>query len=343
MPHRHLINLVAAWGLPSLALAALHRTAFRAWSLSNAAYRRLESPARRLFKQNPRWALAACTQPATILRWFDELEREPLRPFAEANPLLPFKPLRAYGSSRWGRARKIKVLRDTYRFLELRGGPLREAVLQPGSLCILARLPLGDLGEAEIGALGFDPRFRREGELVAVLHLPALGPPLAFAALSFEEGPEGRWTGRIGCIQGRSEDGETLNKRVQKALHGLRPKAFMVAVAQEMAGALGLQALQGAGNAIQVHRRKHLIHLPWRHDLSFDYDALWTESKGRPGQEGWFELPLSPARRAAEEIKPNKRGMYARRYALLDELHQQIQAALRDPAPPSGPPQDPRP
>lgn len=314
-----LVPLAAAYG---------GRAGWRAWRCSDRAYLGLETAQRRIFKQNLRWALAAALQPKATQAWFNELEGEALRRYTDVNPLLAFKPMRVYGSTRWNRARRIRVLRDTYRFIESRGGLLRDAVLCPEHPLPILRLPLGALGEAEVVLLGFDERFRKEGEVVAILRLRESGADLAYAAFTFEELSEGTWTCRIGCVQGHQEAETGLHKQVQKALHGLRPKALMVAVAQEFASALGMTEVLGAGNAIQVHRRKHLIHLPWAHELSFDYDALWTEAKGEPGPEGWFRLPLQPVRRGPEEIKPNKRGMYARRYALMDDLRSQVRKAL---------------
>ena len=81
------------------------------------------------------------------------------------------------------------------------------------------------------------------------------------------------------------------------------------------------------GNAIQMSNAKHMIRVPWNR-ISFNYDGMWAEADGRPAEDGWFELPLREVRRTREEIKPNKRPLYARRYALFDQLQAAVATGL---------------
>lgn len=314
-------------------LRATWVAARRAWVLSAGVYQ-AEGLLRRM-KQNLRWAAIAAARPIEALGWFSKLQSEDLQPFAEANPLLPLKPMRTYLSARWGLVRRTKVMRETYAFVLWRGGAIRESLLQQeGDGVVLASVELGDLGPAEL-CLGFDNRFRKEGEFAITLRCPEQGGRIS--SLSFAL--EWRQNGLVmyaGCVQGRSEGEGGFMKALQKAMHGLRPKALVVFAAQEIARALGAREFLGAGNSIQVHRRKHLIHLAWVHELTFDYDAFWTELGGHPAMDGWFYLPRKAHRRTRDEIKPNKRTMYARRYALMDDLATQIRTALAPSTPPEG-------
>jgi hypothetical protein len=278
-------------------------------------------------KQNLRWAAIAATRPLEALGWFSRLQSSELRPFAEANPLLPLKPMRVYLSARWGLVRRTKVMRETYAFVLWRGGAVREALLQQeGEGVTLATFPLGDLGPGEL-RLGFDNRFRKEGEFVLTLFCPQQGGRISSLSFALEWHRNGLVM-YAGCVQGRTESEEGQMKALQKAMHGLRPKALVVVAAQEVARSLGVREFLGAGNAIQVHQRKHLIHIAWSHELSFDYDAFWEELGGHPAADGWYYLPRKAKRRSREEIKPNKRTMYTRRYAFMDELATQVRAAL---------------
>ena len=314
-------------------LRATWVAARRAWVMSEEVYR-AEGLLRRM-KQNLRWALIAAARPVEALGWFSRMESRDLRPFSEANPLLRFKPMRVYLSSRWGQGRRTKVMRETYSFVLWRGGAIREALLrQEGEGAVLARFALGELGPAEL-CLGFDNRFRKEGEFAVTLRCPGQGGRISSLSFALEWRPNGLVM-YAGCVQGRSEGEGAFMKTLQKAMHGLRPKALVVFAAQEIARALGVRELLGAGNGIQVHRRKHLIHLAWAHELTFDYDTFWTELGAHPALDGWFYLPRKARRRTREEIKPNKRTMYAKRYALMDSLAAQIRAALA----PAGPPGD---
>ncbi len=307
-----------------MSLRSVWIAARRAWLLSSRAYTG-DRLSRRL-KQNLRWALAAAARPDEALAWFALMKTEDLAPFSDANPILSFKPMRVYLSAKWSQVRRTKVMRETYSFVQWRGGAAREALVRPGRGVLLATFPLGELGPGEL-RLGFDNRFRKEGEFLVSFHCPEKGGRIC--SLSFAL--EWRENGLVlyaGCVQGLHESEDGLMKALGKAMHGLRPKALVVFAAQEIGRALGVREVLGAGNSIQVHRRKHLIHLAWAHALTFDYDAFWTELGGHPTPEGWFFLPRKARRRTREEIKPNKRGQYAKRYAMLDDLSEQVRAAM---------------
>ena len=312
-----------------MGLLTAWRAARRAWRLSASAYR-ADRPLKRL-KQNLRWSLAAAARPDAALDWFAHLGTEALAPFEAANPILAFKPMRTYLSTLWGLGRRTKVMRETYAYVLWRGGAAREALLQGhGGGVVLAVFPLGDLGEGQI-LLGFDNTFRKEGEFAVTFSVPGLGARICCLSFALEWQDNGLAL-FAGCVQGLHEGEAELMKALGKAMHGLRPKALVVFAAQEVARALGARELFGAGNAIQVHRRKHLIHLGWAHDLTFDYDAFWGELGGKEAFDGWFYLPRKARPRRREEIKPNKRSLYAKRYAMQDDLAAQIRAAMGEAA-----------
>ena len=282
---------------------------------SARAYRG-DALSRRLQRQ-VRAAFAATLRPSASRHWFTLMEDPAMRPFAQANPLLPLKPFRVYLSANWNRDRRRKVIRDTYSVVLRRGGALRQALLDPDG-AVLARMVTENAGEVAI-RLHQDARFRKEGEFTLSLDCPALGGRVMSLAFSLERLRSGHLAAFIGCVQGQ-EDGADAIRTLTKALHGLRPRSLMVPLIQDIAAALGVQELYGAGLSIQVHRRKHAIHLPGIHALGFDYDAYWLQAGGAEGFDGWFRLPLQTPRRGRDDMKPNKRSMYAKRYAMLDEL-----------------------
>ena len=293
----------------------------RAWHLSIQAYE--ESPAaRRKFKRHLRWSVTAAVREAASSDWFSFLETPEIRPFVEANPRLAFHPMGGYLCTRWSWARRAKVIRETYEFLHAQGGALQQAMLQPGGM-VLVRLPVGREDEARV-RLGSDPQFRKEGEISAFLEMRSLPGAVSSFAFSLERLPKG-WTCYIGSVQGRKGGDEEAIKAATKALHGLRPKMLMVYLAQEIARALRIGELLGVGNGIQVYRSR--VFGP-RKKILFDYDALWEEAGGTAREDGWFALPLKARRRSDEEIKPNKRSLYAKRYALMAELSRQVKTVL---------------
>jgi len=299
--------------------------AHKAWNWSRHVYR-LNPNSLRLFKRHLRWATAAALRPESALAWFSFHEDVAVEAFTQANPRLIFRALTRYMAVNWGLERRTKVIQDTYLCLLGHGGFLAEAMRQPGGL-VLARFDL-DRGQKGLLRLGSDAQFRKEGEISVFLELEGVPGAITGLAFSLELG-----TGlvvRIGGLQGRKGGDEETIKLATKAMHGLRPKNLMVLVIQEVARALGATELQGVGNSIQVYRARVNNPLVPKRDFRFDFDALWTEVGGVPLADGWFRLPLVTPRRTPEEVKPNKRSLYAKRYALQDELSRQIREALAE-------------
>ncbi len=242
-------------------------------------------------------------------------------------PWIYFKPFRVYMSIRWTKKQRVKVIFDTYRFILSKGEVFTQVITRSNDIEI-ARFKLNDTIEGVL-TLGYDYRYRKEGELVLSFECNQLGGRIVAAAFSFEEMEAGRWACRIGCIQGHRIDSGHLSKTVQKLMHGLRPKSFIVFAIQEFSRQLNFTAVYGAGDAIQAYRRKHAIHLPRWHAIRFDYNVFWNEVGGRLNSDGWYELPLTPVRRSIDEIKTNKRSLYRKRYCMLDDLSLKIADAVK--------------
>ena len=227
-------------------------------------------------------------------------------------------------STKWNIAQRKKVIEDTYHFIRTFRGPLQDAILDAdGSM--LASFPLDGYGEIKI-ILCYDNSLRKEGALMVSLINSTFSEPVIQIAFSLEHKSQQTKACYIGCLQGRSNKDQI--KAITKAMDGLRPHSIMLFVVQEMMNVLGITHLFGVGNAIHPHQQKYLIHLPFAHITTFDYDSLWIEMGGVANQEGWFNLPLKTERRTDKEMKSNKRAMYYRRYALMDNLSKQIKTAL---------------
>jgi uncharacterized protein VirK/YbjX len=277
-------------------------------------------------KQNLRWTVLAAAHAGRARSWFDTLDTPEFAKYRDANPRLAFRPLRPYMSTRWTIARRVEVILGTYRVAEREGGALREALLRPEPVPV-GRFTLRDGGDAEL-FLGMDERYRKEGEITLSAHCAALGGLLMSLAFSMEDGLGGRRICYVGCVQGRGGSASSM-KAATKAMHGLRPRALMVAAIQEIARSANCTTLRGASDRIQVHHKKHLIDIPFFHSLSASYDACWRDAGGRLAGDGWYELPLRPSRRAMSEISSNKRSQYVRRYEMLDELASSLERGMR--------------
>ena len=270
-------------------------------------------------------AFTALTGHKAFSAWIACLLQPEYRPFAEANPMLWHRTLLGYLSTKWNGTRKLKVLQDSYRFALAHPGPVRDALLQENGITF-AEVPLGE----ETGTIRFmlmmDQRFRREGEWTIRITCDKIGGELCSIAFSVEE-IEGQWVAYAGAIQGGAGANEETIKASAKAMHGVRAKAMAIFALQEVVSALGVSRLLGAGNSIQMNSGKHMIRVPWN-KISFNYDGMWVEADGVAAANGWFELPLREVRRTREEIKANKRPLYARRYALFDQLQAAVAKGL---------------
>lgn len=309
---------------PSSGPPSAWKAARRAWEWSLEVHR--ENPGKlSQFKRHLRWSATAALREAAAEDWFAWLDQPEMRPYLAVNPRLAFRPMGAYVSIRWGFERRAKVIRDTYAFIHAQGGLLHEAMSRPGGATLL-QLPL-DRGQSARVWFGSDMQFRKEGEISVFFELPGLEGAVSSFALSFERRDEG-WVGFVGAVQGRKGGDEEVIKLATKAMHGLRPKQFMVFLAQEIARSLRLRALYGVGNGIHVFRAGQHKLIKTKRDITFDYDDLWMEAGAQVAEEGWYLLPGKYRRRGLDEVKPNKRSMYAKRYAMLDALSRQIRTTL---------------
>lgn len=272
-------------------------------------------------------AFTALATHRSFSAWVAFLLRPENRPFAEANPMLWHRTLLGYLSTRWDGAKKVKVLTDSYRFAQAHPGPLLDCLLGRKNVGFtFAEVPLGEESGTIRFALASDDRFRREGEWTLRVFCDQIGGELCSIAFSVEE-IDGKWVAYAGAIQGGSGANEATIKASAKAMHGVRAKAMAIFALQEVVSTLGFGRLLGAGNSIQMSNAKHMIHVPWN-KISFNYDGMWAEADGQPAEDGWFELPLREVRRTREEIKANKRPLYARRYALFDQLQEAVAKGL---------------
>ncbi len=272
-------------------------------------------------------SLSAFAQKDVLVDWVSFLQESQNRAILGANPFLCFRTLRGYVSTQWGNDKKLKVLRDSLRFAHLKKGLLLQSlVIKMEEKLTVADVPLGeDLGNIQF-KISNSYRFRREGQWTLSVHCDKIGDELCSIAFSVEE-VNGQWTAYAGAIQGGAGANEDTIKASWKAMHGVRAKAMAIFALQEVVSALGVSRLLGAGNSIQMSSGKHMISVPWN-KISFNYDQMWQEADGKAVEEGWFELPLREIRRSREEIKTNKRALYARRYTLFDQLSAAVTQSL---------------
>ena len=259
-------------------------------------------------------------------KWFSLIQSEEYKWVLSHRPRIYFKPFRVYMSTKWGKKERTKALLSCYAFIKQQ--PFLTRVIQEEKPIKLAEFTMKYNDEKGQIYLGYNERFRKEGELVVSLHCDSYQEAICEASFVIDKENE-EWVCRIGCVQGnKSAETENAIKELQKQMYALRPKALMIFIIQELSRQLGCTALYGVGSKIQAHNKKHFIHIEWLHKLSFSYDTLWKEADGIPDKDGWFKLPIEMHRKPMEEIKSSKRSLYRYRYEMLDKIAAEIKETI---------------
>jgi uncharacterized protein VirK/YbjX len=114
---------------------------------------------------------------------------------------------------------------------------------------------------------------------------------------------------------------------VTRALYGIRPKALVFYVLQQLATCWGITHLRAVSDDAHIYQ-----HFQKRVDLAASYDEFWPDCGGVKGPDDLFDLPVAFAPREIASIRVNKRQMYRRRYAMLEQIAEQIRTRVADPA-----------
>ena len=122
----------------------------------------------------------------------------------------------------------------------------------------------------------------------------------------------------IGALQGPNvENSKDLIKILTKKCHAYRTKNLILYAAQAVARSLDLKKIFAVTN-YGYYANNHI-----RRDrkLKTSFSDFWQECGGNACEDKrFFELPLTEYRKTYEEIPTQKRAVYRRRFALLDEI-----------------------
>ena len=122
----------------------------------------------------------------------------------------------------------------------------------------------------------------------------------------------------IGALQGPNvENSKDLIKILTKKCHAYRTKNLILYAAQAVARALNLKKIYAVTNEGYYANN----HIRRDRKLKTSFSDFWQECGGTPcNDKRFFELPLAEKRKTFEEIPSQKRAVYRRRFALLDEI-----------------------
>ncbi|WP_440028703.1 VirK/YbjX family protein [Chromobacterium amazonense] len=290
------------------------------WSLASGSFSRRDGfdEGKNRFKFAFRGVL---TLPWT-LRWLDTFRSQTLLPYLRHNPRLASKLHRPYLYRSLGPAGKLRALQAHYQLLEKRfSGGARRQLLSSQHLQ-LAELT-GKNDAKLLVVLTQQHSFDKEGEM-SLQVCNADNVPLATLTFTLTR-REQDIVLVIGGLQGpRKPHGAEAVQLATKAAHGLFPKRLAMEALTALARKIGADEILAIGN------REH-IYSSWRYRREFfaDYDSFWQTLDAEPVDDGrFYRIPLTPPRKAMEDIASKKRSEYQRRYGMLDALAEQTQAAL---------------
>ncbi len=275
-------------------------------------------------KQKSKIVLYILTNPIFSYDWFNDIKSEAFYHIFLKRPRIYVKPFRPYISTKWTKKQKTEIIKETYQLLGKK--KLANKVLNNN-------FPLATVTSTEdnrvVGHLeiAYDERFRKEGELVLVFTSDLCGGKITAVSFSFSFDKNNSLICYVGCVQGHTDKAEF--KKAQKLLHDMRPNSFIIYALQIFAKSLGVEKIIAANNSIQANRKKHFINIQSIHKINFDYDKFYQEVGGKPISKDWSQIPIVPQRKKIEDIKSKKRNLYRKRYALLDDVTEQIQKNIK--------------
>lgn len=249
-------------------------------------------------------------------RLMDAMTHPPFAAMFARHPRLLRKLHLTYPCRGLGAAQRLDwLLGHSRATLTLLGPRLAEQVwLSDHAVSCRVNLPQGH-GQLPVLLRMAHRKHMREGDLTLEL-LDPFGTKLYALTFSFQPTPPGPEL-LIGAMQGQMP--LALTKHITKLSLGLRPPNLLLIVLQALACHLGVVRLRACG------RSRHIHHGSDRAErVQFDYDGFWASVGGVADGQGFFELPVQPARRSHDETPSHKRSQYRRRYAWMDELHADV-------------------
>lgn len=267
----------------------------------------------------PRWRewlkihARALAQPGPTQRWLALLNSHPvLRECVALEPTAVRKIYRPYLTATLDTEQRLAVLTAHYAFMLSRGlaAMLGQACRHGFHLAHIA----GKTGidyDVQLRAVG---TCGREGELV--LQLCCAGAVVYSVAFTFSF-DAGVSIVSIGCVQGaRGADAMAAIKQATRELHGLRAKALLVGLVQQLGEALGCAEMRLVGNANRTPGPALESGV-----VRADYEQLWQELGATRRSDGDFTLPccaLAPL--VLEEVVQKRRSEARKRHQMLQAV-----------------------
>jgi uncharacterized protein VirK/YbjX len=133
----------------------------------------------------------------------------------------------------------------------------------------------------------------------------------------------------IGGIQGRDTEG-VLDKyrELTKACHGMRPRDLLIEIFRMLCSELKVVHILAVSDEYRHSRSKYFGDGKLKFS-SVNYNEIWLDRGGTLVDPAFYSIDVETKHRDLEDIPAKKRGMYRRRYDMLETLREQLRANYR--------------
>ena len=248
-------------------------------------------------------------------------EGSPLQRVMRQRPELVGVTIWPYICSSWGAETCLQKIDEHFRAIEKMGSMLDFPVSE--------MLPLLDLADVatDLRVVLDQPKwFMREGLFVINLFLLDVRVYSLAFSLAFEEGEV---VAHVGAIQGVDVEGILGDyKDMTKALHGMRPRDFLVESFRIFCRCMEIIRIYAVNDAKRQHRSSY-FGSEKSGELLLNYNDIWVERGGVQNSEDFFVLSIETPMKSLDEVPSKKRAMYRRRYELLLSIEERMQMNLK--------------
>lgn len=217
-------------------------------------------------------------------------------------------------------SRKVKVFIDNYTFLDKNFPKKLKKILYNKENFKVAEFR-SDKGENYSVEFLLNTEYGKEGEFSLKIEN---SENITLSTLTFSFIQEETYHLFIGGIQGLKKDKDhKLIKAATKDFHGLFPKKILIEILYEILNILNIDVIKTAvGNK---HHPFNSLRYKTNIKIYADYDGFWNNIGGKVLSSGLWELPDKIKQKKLMDIPSKKRSMYKKRYALLDEIKENMQ------------------
>ena len=241
---------------------------------------------------------------------------------AEKFPFVFEQATRAFFYNKSNFDERINLIEEHFKFLLQAMTENFLPKIYGGEKILLWQMPLDETLKEMRLILCVQSGDRKEGLMTVILEL-ADGTPIY--KIMFWISENAMW---IGALQGPNiENSKDLIKILTKKCHAYRTKNLILYAAQAVARAFDLQKIFAVTNYGYYANN----HVRTDRKLKTSFSDFWLECGGNACEDKrFFELPMTEYRKTYEEIPTQKRAVYRRRFALLDEIDAAIFESLKN-------------